>query len=181
MLMLWPWHDGTFFLQFEFCRDLRPLWQLLRSSKRGRGGEGSGLEQGHDAGIENQVGEKQSKVEMVPDGFSHKMQWENLGSVCGVVSPPNCSNRTKSNLFRLEAAGLPCPAWGVGSTPSCSHQTDGLSSLTEVFPSEFFWFPSLPYCSPQTDGLSCLTGFFLVSPVFLFFLPVLTKLMSCPP
>ena len=34
--------------------------------------------------------------------------------------------------FRLEAAGLSCPAWGVGSTPSCSHQTDGLSSLTEV-------------------------------------------------
>ena len=34
--------------------------------------------------------------------------------------------------FRLEAAGLCCPAWGVGSTPSCSHQTDGLSSLTEV-------------------------------------------------
>ena len=60
--------------QFVFCRDLRPLWQLLRSSKRGGGGEGSGLEQGHDAGIENQVGEKQSKVEMVPDGFSHKMQ-----------------------------------------------------------------------------------------------------------
>ena len=59
--MLWPWHD-TFFLQFEFCRDLRPLWQLLRSGKRGGGGEGSGLEQGHDAGIENQVGKNNLNV-----------------------------------------------------------------------------------------------------------------------
>ena len=48
--------------------------------------------------------------------------------------------------------------------PSCSHQTDVLSSLIEVCSDEFFWFPLLPSFL-QTKGLSSLPSFW----VFLIF------------
>ena len=139
--------------------------------------------------------------------FFHNMQCENSGSACWGAPPPTV--KTKSNLFRLEAAGLPCPAWGVGSTPSCSHQTDGLSSLTEVCSSVFPDFRSFLHfiikwkVYPPSMRFDLLSSFpsslpaYLIkrmgkpppqrfvlltsSSGFLSFLPVLLETMAYPP
>jgi len=62
---------------------------------------------------------------------------------------------------RLEAAGLSCPAWGIGSTPSCSHKTDGLSSLTEIHPGAYVFYDaqqtSLGSCQPSEVAGKVLT------------------------
>ena len=59
--------------------------------------------------------------------------------------------------------------------PSCSHQTDVLSSLIEVCSDEFFWFPLLPSFL-QTEGLSSRSEVFLLSSSdFLCFLIVFIK------
>lgn len=62
---------------------------------------------------------------------------------------------------RLEGAGLVCPVWGVGSTPSCSHPTTGLSSLTEIHPGAYVFYDAqqtgLGSCGPQEVAAKVLT------------------------
>ena len=42
-----------------------------------------------------------------------------------------------SLVERLKRAGLECPTWGIGSTPSCSHPTDKFRCVTELHPGNY--------------------------------------------
>ena len=44
---------------------------------------------------------------------------------------------TISLVRRLEAEGLECPTWGIGSTPSCSHITDKFRMMKEIHPGNY--------------------------------------------
>ena len=44
---------------------------------------------------------------------------------------------TISLVRRLEAEGLECPTWGIGSTPSCSHNTDKFRLMREMHPGNY--------------------------------------------
>ena len=44
---------------------------------------------------------------------------------------------TISLVRRLEAEGLDCPTWGIGSTPSCSHNSDKFRLMKEMHPGNY--------------------------------------------
>lgn len=41
---------------------------------------------------------------------------------------------------KLKEAGLECPHWGVGSTPSCSHASNRFENLTEIHPGNYVFY-----------------------------------------
>ena len=44
---------------------------------------------------------------------------------------------TISLVKRLGDEGLECPTWGIGSTPSCSHNTDKFRLMKEMHPGNY--------------------------------------------
>jgi len=42
-----------------------------------------------------------------------------------------------SLVASLQKEGLQCPTWGIGSTPSCSHNTDKFKKMKEIHPGNY--------------------------------------------
>ena len=49
-------------------------------------------------------------------------------------------NMMVSLAMKLKDSGLKCPNWGVGSTPSCSHPSNGFEKLTEIHPGNYVFY-----------------------------------------
>ena len=55
-----------------------------------------------------------------------------------------------SLVKKLADANIPCPSYGIGSTPSCSHH-DKLDNITEIHPGCYVFYDT------QQEGLGSCT------------------------
>ena len=68
------------------------------------------------------------------------------------------------NLFRstvkLKGLGVQVRNWGIGSTPSCSHEGEEMKRLTEIHPGNYVFYDlqqqmvclSVTHCFPTFNG-----------------------------